>query len=76
MDSKAAKRAALETDTHPFDTQEAIPGLLNDIVISHILSDDSLLDPRDLARLRAVSWGMRNAVAGTGLHVKLNVSEG
>ena len=39
---------------------EAIPGLLNDIVIAHVLRSD-------LARLPAVSHAMRDAVAATGL---------
>ena len=46
---------------------EAIPGLLNDIVVTHILRSEHFDDPADLARLPAVSGAMRNAVAETGL---------
>jgi hypothetical protein len=47
-------------------TPDAIPGLLNEIVVTHILREDSLLTHADLARLRAVSQSMRNAVGETG----------
>ena len=47
-------------------TPDAIPGLLNEIVVTHILGEDSLLTHADLARLRAVSQSMRNAVGETG----------
>ena len=46
---------------------EAIPGLLNDIVVTHVLRSDHFDDPADLARLPAVSRAMRDAVADTGL---------
>ena len=46
---------------------EAIPGLLNDIVITHILRSEHFDDPADLARLPAVSRAMRDTVAATGL---------
>ena len=46
---------------------EAIPGLLNDIVVTHILRSEYFDDPADLARLPAVSRVMRDAVAATGL---------
>ena len=48
------------------DSQEAIPGL-NDIVVTHVLRSEHFDDPADLARLRAVSRAMRDAVAATGL---------
>ena len=47
--------------------QEAIPGLLNDIVVTHVLRSEHFDDPADLARLPAVSRAMRDAVAATGL---------
>ena len=47
--------------------QDAIPGLLDDIVIAHVLRSEYFDDPADLARLPAVSRGMRDAVAATGL---------
>ena len=46
---------------------EAIPGLLNDIVVTHVLRSEHFDDPADLARLPAVSRAMREAVAATGL---------
>ena len=49
---------------------EAIPGLLNDIVITHVLRSESFDDPADLARLPAVSRVMRDAMAETGLRSK------
>ena len=45
------------------DAGEAIPGLLNDIVVTHILRSEYFDDPADLARLPAVSRAMRDAVA-------------
>ena len=50
--------------------QDAIPGLLDDIVIAHVLRSEYFDDPADLARLPAVSRGMRDAVAATGLRFK------
>jgi len=49
---------------------EAIPGLLNDIVVTHVLRSEHFADPADLARLPAVSCAMRDAVAATGLRFK------
>ena len=49
------------------DAQDAIPGLLNDIVVTHVLRSVYFDDPADLARLPAVSRAMRDAVAATGL---------
>jgi len=49
---------------------EAIPGLLDDIVVTHVLRSEHFDDPADLARLPAVSRAMRDAVAGTGLRFK------
>ena len=49
------------------DAGEAIPGLLNDIVVTHVLRSEYFDDPADLARLPAVSRAMRDAVAATGL---------
>ena len=53
------------------DARQAIPGLLNDIVIAHIFREESLPDPADLAVLRAVSRGMRDAVDATGRALEL-----
>tara|TARA_B110000261_G_scaffold86173_1_gene98564 strand:+ start:4256 stop:4585 length:330 start_codon:yes stop_codon:yes gene_type:complete len=52
------------------DAQDAIPGLLDDIVVTHILRSAHLDDPADLARLPAVSRAMRDLVAETGLRFK------
>ena len=49
------------------DAQDAIPGLLDDIVVTHVLRSENFDDPADLARLPAVSRAMRDAVAATGL---------
>ena len=46
---------------------EAIPGLLDDIVVTHVLRSENFVDPADLARLKAVSRAMRDAVTATGL---------
>ena len=45
---------------------DAIPGLLNQVFIEHVLKPDNLLAAADLARLRAVSPTMRDAVVATG----------
>ena len=47
-----------------------IPGLPNHLVDAHILRSDLLPDPADLAVLRAVSRGMRDAVDATGQEVE------
>ena len=49
------------------DAQEALPGLPNHLVVTHILRSEYFDDPADLARLPAVSRTMRDAVAETGL---------
>ena len=43
------------------ETQSAIPGLSDDVVVAEVLG--RIKDPTDLARLRAVSRAMRDAVA-------------
>jgi hypothetical protein len=40
------------------------------VISTHILRSDFLQEPRDLARVRAVSRGMRNAVDATGREIK------
>ena len=59
--------AAVGTPASLADAQEAIPGLLDDIVVTHVLRSEHFDDPADLARLPAVSRAMRDAVAATGL---------
>ena len=61
-------RAAQTTDTHESSTQEAFPGLPQEVVVTHVLRSDT--DPIVLARLRAVNRAMRDAVDATGLRVK------
>ena len=61
---KSARRNANAANTA--NAGEAIPGLLNDIVITHVLRSEHFDDPADLARLPAVSRAMRDAVAETG----------
>ena len=46
--------------------KRAIPGLLTEIVITHILKKEHFPDPGDLAQLRVVSREMRDAVDATG----------
>ncbi len=63
VNTRAQKRKR-ERNTNAGD---AIPGLLNDIVVAHVLRSEHFDDPADLARLPAVSRAMRDAVAATGL---------
>jgi hypothetical protein len=58
------------TATNQPHAGQAIPGLLNDIVTTIVFRSDFLPDTRDLARLRAVSCAMRDAVDATGREVK------
>jgi hypothetical protein len=60
VETRARKRKR-ERDTNP---QEAFPGLPQDVVVTHILRSDT--DPIVLARLKAVSRAMRDAVEKTG----------
>jgi len=60
---------------HQIDPQEAIPGLPDHLVVTHILRTEYFDDPADLARLPSVSRAMRNAVAGTGLRFKELIGE-
>ena len=51
------------------DAGDAFAALPAHILITHVLSSRNLPDPSDLARLRAVSREMRDAVAATGRRV-------
>ena len=62
--------AAVGTLASLADAQEAIPGLLDDIVVTHVLRSEHFDDPADLARLPAVSRAMRDLVAEAGLRFK------
>ena len=53
-------RVAHATDTYDSSTQEAFPGLPQEVVVTHFLRSDT--DPTVLARLRAVNRAMRDAV--------------
>ena len=67
---RARKKKRERRDANAANTAnagEAIPGLLNDIVVTHVLRSEHFDDPADLARLPAVSRAMRDLVAETGL---------
>ena len=67
METRASKKKSSRRDAHAANAGEAIPRLLNDIVVTHVLRSEHFDDPADLARLPAVSRAMRDAVAATGL---------
>ena len=72
MDSSAVTAAfcGMAITTTPASlasSQEAIPGLPDHLVVEHIVRSEYFDDPAELARLPAVSRGMRDAVAATGL---------
>ena len=69
METRASKRTRLTGDTEA-EAQSATSGLLDDIVVTHVLSSAYFDDPADLAQLRLVSRGMRHAVAATGRRVE------
>ena len=62
-----AQEQKRQRDTH---AGEAISDLLNDIVVAHVLRSENFDDPADLARLKAVSPAMRDAVADTELRLE------
>ena len=70
VETPSCKRKREIRDAGAANAGEAIPGLLNDIVITHVLRSEYFDDPADLARLPVVSRGMRDAVAETGLQFK------
>ena len=57
---------AFSNIAHQRDAGDAFAALPVHILITHVLSSGILPDPSDLARLRAVSREMRDAVAATG----------
>ena len=67
METRTRKRKRECLDANTANAGEAIPGLLDDTVITHVLRSENFDAPADLARLPAVSRGMRDAVAATGL---------
>ena len=64
MSAHGKKHNHAETVAYQPETQSAIPGLSDDVVLCHVLG--RIKDPTDLAILRAVSRAMRDAVAATG----------
>jgi hypothetical protein len=67
VETRARKRKRERRDASSANAGEAIPGLLNDIVVTHVLRTEHFDDPADLARLTAVSHAMRDTVTATGL---------
>ena len=67
MSGKKARARKKKKERRDANAGDAIPGLLNDIVVTHVLRSEHFDDPADLARLPAVSRAMRDAVAETGL---------
>ena len=61
----AELEACIASRLRPGEEQSAIPGLPDDLVVAHILGSANLSDPTDVARLTAVSRGMRAAVEAT-----------
>ena len=70
VETRAHKRKRERLDANAANAGDAIPGLLNDIVVTHILRSENFDDPADLARLPAVSHAMRDSVAARGLQFK------
>ena len=62
--------ATVATPASLADAGEAIPRLPNNLVVTHVLRSEHFDDPAVLARLKAVSRAMRDAVAATGLRFK------
>ena len=67
VENRAHKRKRERSDAIASNAGEAIPGLLNDIVVTHVLRTEHFDDPANLARLPAVSRAMRDTLAATGL---------
>ena len=67
VETRSRKKKRERRDATAANAGEAIPGLLNDIVVTHVLRSENFDDPADLARLPAVSRTMRDTVAATGL---------
>jgi hypothetical protein len=65
--NRARKKRKIPRDLDFANAGLAIPGLPNHLVVTHILRSEYFDNPEDLARLPAVSRGMRDAVAATGL---------
>jgi hypothetical protein len=59
MSGKKARARKKKKERRDANAGDAIPGLLNDIVVTHVLRSEHFDDPADLARLPAVSRAMR-----------------
>ena len=67
VETPSSKRKREIRDASAAIAGEAIPALLNDIVITHVLRSEHFDDPADLARLPAVPCGeSRDARRGGG----------
>jgi len=64
VETRAKKRKRERRDAYALG---AIPGLPDHLVVAHVLRSEYFDDPADLARLKAVSRAMRDAVVATGL---------
>ena len=69
MPTSYSNTRAFSNIAHQHDAGDAFAALPVHILITHVLSSGILPDPSDLARLRAVSREMRDAVAATGREV-------
>jgi|TARA_B110000977_G_scaffold173543_1_gene226775 hypothetical protein len=63
---KKSERLEARRDARAANAGNAIPGLLNDIVVTHFFRCDNFDYPAYLARLPAVSSTMHDTVAATG----------
>ena len=66
----AVRKRKREKSERDAEAQEAIPGLPDHLVVTHVLRPEHFDDPADLARLPAVSRVMRDAMATTGLRFR------
>ena len=64
------RRDTPENDAHQSDARDFLPVLLPQDIMDQILGQANLPDPLDLANLKAVNRGMRDAVVATGRKVQ------
>ena len=67
VETRAGKRKRERREATAANAGEAILGLPNHLVVTHILRSEYFDDPADLARLPVVSSAMRDTVAAMGL---------
>ena len=70
MDGVETRRHDDTRDVVDAQAGVAIPGLSFDLVVAHVLREEHLPDPADLAVIRSVSRGMRDAVDATGRKIE------